>query len=133
MIDIQGVVWHGTTTKQSTEMVRFCREVLGLGDCMVPQGDITRFELPNGDAFVVLPAPAPGQNSVYDGVAFGFLVPDVQVAYDEMSARGAEFLGPVHRGNEESWASAWAHFRAPDGNVYALVSRPRASSTTPGK
>jgi hypothetical protein len=64
---------------------------------------------------------------VYDGLAFGFLVPDVQAAYDEMSARGAQFIGPVHHGNEHTWASAWAHFRAPDGHVYALVSRPSAA------
>jgi catechol 2,3-dioxygenase-like lactoylglutathione lyase family enzyme len=125
-MDVQGLVWHGTTTDRTQEMASFCRDVLGLSVGMVQEGNITRFELANGDAFVVLPAPKPGEPSVYPHPAFGFLVPDVEAAYSEMKAKGAQFLGPVHKGSSETWADAWAHFRGPDGFVYALVSRPKA-------
>jgi catechol 2,3-dioxygenase-like lactoylglutathione lyase family enzyme len=129
MSEIKGIVWHGTTTEQPEPMVRFCTEVLGLNAAAVQADGITRFELANGDAFVVAPKAPGSAPSVYDGPAMGFLVANVDAAYQAMAAKGVDFLGPVHRGTSQTWAQAWVHFRAPDGHVYALVSR---SDSYPG-
>jgi catechol 2,3-dioxygenase-like lactoylglutathione lyase family enzyme len=51
----------------------------------------------------------------------------VTAARAEMEAKGVTFLGPVQHGVPgENWGTAWCSFRAPDGFVYALVSRPEA-------
>ncbi len=126
MSEIKGIVWHGSTTEKPERMIRFCEEVLGLSAAAVQDGGITRFELTNGDAFVVLPKAPGGAPSVYDGPAMGFLVPDVDAAYQAMAAKGVDFLGPVHRGTSQTWAEAWVHFRAPDGHIYSLVSRSKS-------
>ena len=42
----------------------------------------------------------------------------LEATRERLEARGAEFIGPTHRW--EPTGEAWAHFRAPDGNVYEL-------------
>ncbi|MGW0027536.1 VOC family protein [Rhodococcus sp. NPDC003383] len=42
----------------------------------------------------------------------------------ELESSGVEFLGDVHDGLADSWGTSWSHFRAPDGQIYVLISRP---------
>ena len=46
-------------------------------------------------------------------------VDDVQVAYDELSAKGVPFVEPPER---QPWGGTLAHFRDPDGNTLTLLS-----------
>lgn len=124
-MEVRGLVWHGTRTERFDEMTRFVRDVLGLRVAMEQETNIV-FEAPNGDALEIFPAHE-DDHTFYDHPATGFLVDDVEAARAEMEAKGAEFIGPVHHGTPgETWGEAWSHFRAPDGFVYALVSRPQA-------
>lgn len=124
-MEVKGLVWHGTRTENFHEMARFVRDVLGMEVAMEQETNIV-FEAPNGDALEIFPAHE-DDHTFYNHPAIGFLVDDVSAARAEMEARGAEFIGPVHRGKAgETWGEAWSHFRAPDGFVYALVSRPAA-------
>ena len=60
-----------------------------------------------------------------DHVAFGaspcvgLIVDDVDATRDRMERAGIEFLWPTQRDD----ASAWAHYRGPDGAVYELIGR----------
>ena len=47
------------------------------------------------------------------------MVDDVDAVRERLEAAGIEFLTPVERAG----ASAWCHFRGPDGNVYEIISR----------
>ena len=50
-------------------------------------------------------------------VAVSLQVEDVQAVYEELVAKGVEFLGPPER---MGWGGTLAHFRDPDGNVLTL-------------
>ncbi|MFN0281555.1 MAG: VOC family protein [Kineosporiaceae bacterium] len=49
----------------------------------------------------------------------GLLVDDVDAAAGELTAAG---ISAVHRGGDGG--TAWAHFRAPDGNLYEITRLP---------
>ncbi|MGH7288269.1 MAG: VOC family protein [Myxococcota bacterium] len=49
-------------------------------------------------------------------------VADIQATYEQLFARGVDFLAPPEGGG------VLAHFRDPDGNVLSLVGPPRLSS-----
>ncbi|HZB09718.1 MAG TPA: hypothetical protein VE525_11480 [Rubrobacter sp.] len=48
---------------------------------------------------------------------------DVASARGVLEAEGIKFIGPVHEW--EPTGEAWAHFRAPDGNVYEITHGPK--------
>jgi catechol 2,3-dioxygenase-like lactoylglutathione lyase family enzyme len=124
-MEVKGIVWHGTRTERFEEMAQFVENVLGMRLDQRQETNIV-FSAPNGDAFEVFPA-SEEEHTFYSHPAIGFLVDDVEAARAEMEAKGVEFIGPIHYGTPgETWGSAWSHFRAPDGFVYALVSRPEA-------
>jgi len=50
-----------------------------------------------------------------------FLVEDVDEARRTLESWGVEFLGPTGHADD---GNSWAHFRAPDGNVYGLTGHP---------
>ena len=53
------------------------------------------------------------------GPVVGLVVDDVDAVRQRLDAADIEFLTPVERVG----ASAWCHFRGPDGNVYEIISR----------
>jgi hypothetical protein len=57
------------------------------------------------------------------GPVAGFLVDDVGDALRVPEAEGIEFIGPVHVW--EPTGEAWPHFRAPGGNVYEIIPKPK--------
>jgi catechol 2,3-dioxygenase-like lactoylglutathione lyase family enzyme len=55
-----------------------------------------------------------------------FVVPDIQVAYDELQRRGVHFLGAPHMifKDDSTGAEEWmAFFDDPDGNTLAVMAR----------
>jgi predicted enzyme related to lactoylglutathione lyase len=106
----------GTRTDQPEVMADFFERVLGLrpthsGD------DMWAFELPDGGIAEVF---GPSKNEHFTtGPVVEFLVEDVKAATEELRAAGvAIVLGPVRA---DDVGLAWAHFQAPDGNIYGVI------------
>jgi catechol 2,3-dioxygenase-like lactoylglutathione lyase family enzyme len=118
LMRVLGIGWLGTRTDRFAEMTRFATEVLGLTPA-VDEPDVAVYRLVDGDEFEIF---GPDNDDLpYDEYPIvAFLVEDVEAARAEMEAKGVEFLGPTEWHN----GSAWAYFRAPDGNVYELTHRP---------
>ena len=124
-MQVHGIVWHGTrpAPENYEAMVRLVRDVLGLTVGLDEPYSLV-LDAKNGDAFEIF-KPDDEAHDVYPHPAIGFLVDDVAEARAEMEAAGIEFIGEVHAGDfPETWGDAWSHFRAPDGFVYCIVSRP---------
>lgn len=115
-MDILGLCWLGTHTEHYQEMVSFLDTVLG-GDLLHQEHDFAVFGLPDGSKMEVF-----GPESAYNqhfttGPVGGFLVPDVHAATEELRAAGVEI-------DQEPGATHWAHFRGPDGRLYAVTADP---------
>ncbi|HEY4767864.1 MAG TPA: VOC family protein [Candidatus Limnocylindria bacterium] len=119
------VAWVGTRTDQFTDTTHFFREVLGLST-VHQEADFAILQLPSGDRdfLEIFGADAEGKEfeaeHYVNGPVPGFLVTDLVEARAELAAAGVELL------DEISWPKSipgygWFHFRAPDGNVYAML------------
>ena len=79
-------------------------------------------ELDTGAAHLALERVDPSDAEAADltgrFVAVSLKVEDIQATYDELTARGVEFLGPPE---EHSWGGVLAHLRDPEGNVLTLL------------
>lgn len=128
---IERVAWIGTRTPNYSETERFFREVLGLST-VHDETDFAILQLPSGDRdFLEIFGPdAEGKEfeveHYVNGPIPGFLVTDLAGAREELAAAGLELL------DEISWPKSipgygWFHFRAPDGNVYAMLQGSRAT------
>ncbi len=113
-MQILGLVFAGTATADREEMARFASEVLGLTAVSVDGASADMFDLPDGSTFAVAGPRELGETSR----TLGFLVADLDVAVAELRAAGVAVDDPV--GNERF---RYAHFRAPDGELYELVER----------
>jgi catechol 2,3-dioxygenase-like lactoylglutathione lyase family enzyme len=120
-VDVRGIAWLGTRTAEVEPMVAFLRDVLGLRQ-VVEEPAFAVFRLPNGDTVEVFGADDEHHSYFTTGPVAGFEVGDVAAAQAELEAAGIEFLGEAASSPD---GYAWSHFRAPDGNVYELTSRPR--------
>jgi catechol 2,3-dioxygenase-like lactoylglutathione lyase family enzyme len=109
--------WLGTRTKKFDELSRFYSEVLGL-EAIIQEPGFHVFQLPNGDKVEIFGIENTDHGHFTTGPVAGFLVDDIVAARHEMEEAGVEFFGPIHG---ERSTGQWAHFRAPDGNVYELV------------
>jgi catechol 2,3-dioxygenase-like lactoylglutathione lyase family enzyme len=118
-MEIKGLVWVGTATDRYDATVAFFREVLGLSVFHQHPG-LTVLRTPGGEWVEVF---GPGHehfSEVDTGPVVEFLVDDLDAARAELEGRGVEFLHDNH-----GWEGfAWAHFRAPDGNIYGITSGP---------
>ncbi len=114
---VQQLGWLGTRTDRYHEMVTFYRDVLGLR-LVHEVPDFAVFELPTGDHVEVFGPGDRDHTHFATGPVAGFLVDDIAAARARLEAAGIEFFGPTHTAED---GYAWAHFRAPDGNVYELT------------
>jgi catechol 2,3-dioxygenase-like lactoylglutathione lyase family enzyme len=121
---ITGLGWVGTRTSQYQPMVAFLKDVLGLTPHVEEDG-FALFRLPNGDTIEVFGDNDEHHRFFTTGPVVGFRVADVPAAQAEMETAGIEFLG---RPASSSEGYAWSHFRAPDGNVYEIMSSPEATT-----
>ena len=111
-MNVHGLVFVGTRTRDSEAMARFAADVLGLSPRPVDGGDASFFGLADGSSFAVQPVDddEPEERTV------GFLVDDVRAASGELRAAGVEVDDVARSGGLE-----YVHFRAPDGRLYELV------------
>ncbi|MEO9327187.1 VOC family protein [Gordonia aurantiaca] len=119
---IHGISWVGSRTSNYQAMRDFAADTLGLKVDREQQNAVV-FGLPDGSALEVF-KPTDSDHSFFEHPVAGLIVDDVREARAELEAKGVEFIGEVHDGVEDSWGTAWSHFRAPDGHVYVLISRP---------
>jgi predicted enzyme related to lactoylglutathione lyase len=115
------LAWLGTRTGEFDGMVAFLKDVLGLR-ASIDEPGFAVFRLENGDTVEVFGADDAAHSYFTTGPVAGFEVDDVAAAQAEMEAAGVEFLGNAASSPD---GYAWSHFRAPDGNVYEITSRPR--------
>ena len=118
-MEIKGLVWVGTATERYDPTVAFFKDVLGLSVFHQHPG-LTVLRTPGGE-WVEVFGPGHEHYGEFDtGPVVEFLVDDLEGARAELEGRGVEFLHENH-----AWGEfAWAHFRAPDGNIYGITSGP---------
>jgi catechol 2,3-dioxygenase-like lactoylglutathione lyase family enzyme len=121
-MEVKGLSWLGVRTAHNQEMIDFFRSVLGLRLESKESGFVV-FRLPNRDVIEVIALDDSAHTFFTTAPVVGFLVDDVEAAMKEMEAAGVEFFDDeVQRADD---GNAWAHFRAPDGNVYEITSGPK--------
>ena len=119
-MNVRGLGWVGSRTPHNAEMVSFLKDVFHLTPLIEEKG-FAVFRLPNGDTIEVFAADDEHHQFFTTGPVVGFRVDDVPAAQAEMEAAGIEFFG---RPESAPDGYAWSHFRAPDGNVYEIMSGP---------
>jgi catechol 2,3-dioxygenase-like lactoylglutathione lyase family enzyme len=117
-VKVQGLVFLGVRTAETDVMAAFFSDVMGFPLAEKTQ-DFVRFELPNRDQVELFGPGVDAQAHMTTGPMPEFLVDDVERAQADLEAAGVEILVPVRfwRGDYGS-----VHFRAPDGNVYGVLS-----------
>jgi hypothetical protein len=102
-------------------MVQLLRDVMGFA-VEFAEPTTTELSLPSGDRLQVF-APGDPYFEFFCREASGpvalFEVDDIRAAHTALSGAGVETVGALER--DSKWE--WLHFRAPDGNLYALASR----------
>lgn len=113
---IRSLSWLGVRTDRLDAMVDFYRNVIGIEPDVI-EDDFVLYRLPSGDRLELF---GTGGANAHFGTApvAGFEVDDVGSARALLESRGVEF---VHEGRDEGAGVAWAHFRAPDGNLYEIT------------
>ena len=124
VMKVERLGWLGTRTEHIAAMKRFYCDTLGL-EPVVDEPDFAVFRLPDG-SFVELFGPGDSEHNFFTtGPVVGLVVPNLESAVKELQLAGVAVLGQGHLEN----GYAWAHFRAPDGNVYELIQPIRAVAT----
>jgi glyoxylase I family protein len=113
------LAWVGTRTARYDETRAFFQNVLGL-----PMADdfpeLTEFRLPDGGAIEVFLAGSSLDHPHFStGPVPGFGVADLDRAIAYLRSRKVPVLQA-----QPSAEGGWAHFRAPDGNVYEIKGLP---------
>ncbi len=116
-------VWMGIRTEKFDEMVKFYKQLMGLSVIKESSQESAWFKLQNGHQIEVYGPGDQDHKFFFSGPIIGFLVDDVEKAQKEMEAAGIEFIGSVQR----SKRNIWNHFRAPDGNIYEIISENQSS------
>jgi catechol 2,3-dioxygenase-like lactoylglutathione lyase family enzyme len=117
---VLGLGWLGTRTEHFDELVRFYRDGLRLPVDHEEPGFVV-FRLPDGTHVEVFGPDDQQHRHFTTGPVAGFLVEDIDLSRPDLERAGAVFFGPTEG---ETGGYRWAHFRAPDGNVYELTEKP---------
>jgi catechol 2,3-dioxygenase-like lactoylglutathione lyase family enzyme len=112
-MEISGLIFAGTATGQRAEMARFVEDVLGLERAVVGGVEADLFSLPDGSHFAIADPRGMGDTSR----TIGFRVSDIEQALAELRAAGVEVDAEISSNDRQRYA----HFRAPDGNLYELI------------
>lgn len=118
---VTGLGWLGSRTSEYPAMVVFLKDVFHLEPAIEESG-FAVFRLGNGDTIEVFAGDDEYHQHFTTGPVVGFRVDDV-AAQAEMEAAGIEFFGQPEAAPD---GYAWSHFRAPDGNVYEIMSGPES-------
>jgi catechol 2,3-dioxygenase-like lactoylglutathione lyase family enzyme len=111
-MDVVGLGWLGTRTRDAASLVDFYSRVLGLRLTHEEPG-FWVFTLPDGHNVEIFDVDYGGKEHLNTGPVAGFAVRDLPTAVAELRTAGIELLGDA--------GPTWQHFRGPDGNVYELV------------
>ncbi|HEY1177642.1 MAG TPA: hypothetical protein VGF17_15925 [Phytomonospora sp.] len=114
-MDVLGLVFAGTATPHRAAMAAFARDVLGLRPTSSDPAYADMFALPDGSGFAVSDEREPGGGT---SRTVGFLVADLDAALTELRAAGVVADDP-----DANAEYRYAHFVAPDGDLYELVQR----------
>ncbi len=109
--------WVGIPAREYEQMVGFLRGVMGL-EIEFEEPKTIELSTVRDDRVQVF-APDHPFFGVPDGPLVMFEVDDFAGARAELSAGAVELVGEP--GRDRNWD--WLHFRAPDGNLYALGAR----------
>jgi catechol 2,3-dioxygenase-like lactoylglutathione lyase family enzyme len=115
VMEVMGLGWLGTRTRDAEALVDFYSRVLGLRLTHQEPG-FWVFTLPDGSNVEVFGVEYGGKDHFDTGPVAGFAVRDLTAAVAELRAAGVELLGEP--------GPTWQHFRGPDGNVYEMVAAP---------
>ncbi|MGI8881149.1 MAG: VOC family protein [Jatrophihabitans sp.] len=113
-MNILGLAFAGSATRQRREMTGFLREILSLTSVQVDGVEADLFRLADGSHFAVSEPGAMGDTAR----SIGFLIEDLDAAIAELSLANVE-VGRVTQNAQERYV----HFRAPAGPLYELVER----------
>jgi catechol 2,3-dioxygenase-like lactoylglutathione lyase family enzyme len=116
---VKGLSWLGLRTAQFEEMVTFFRDVMGMQPIR-DEPEIVGFQLMDGTQMELFRPEEEFHVFFITGPVVAFRVDDVDAARTTMEAAGIEFIGPIQREGNTSWN----HFRAPDGTVFEILSKP---------
>jgi catechol 2,3-dioxygenase-like lactoylglutathione lyase family enzyme len=114
VMEIIGLGWLGTRTRDASALADFYGKVLGLPLAHQEEG-FWVFTLPDGHNVEVFDDGYQGKEHFDTGPVAGFEVRDLPAAVAELRAAGVELLGEP--------GASWQQFRGSDGNVYELVAR----------
>ena len=117
---IRGVAWVGVRTERFIEMMDFYRNVMGLAPTLEIPGQFAMFDLPDGDQIELFGTSGPFNPHFPASPVAEFLVEDVEEARPAMERAGVKF---VHAGRDDKTGTAWAHYIAPDRNLYGITHR----------
>ena len=112
-MEVLGLVFAGSATPQRAAMTALVGDVLGLAPVSDPGVDADIFDLPDGARFAVADERKPGQGT---SRTIGFLVADLDAAVAELRAAGVDVDDAAQTDRQR-----YAHFVAPDGELYELV------------
>ena len=118
-MDVKGLSWLGLRTTRFEEMVIFFRDVMGMKPIR-DEPEIVGFQLIDGTQMELYRPEEEFHAFFTTGPVVAFRVDDVDAARTTMEAAGIEFIGPIQRAGKTSWN----HFRAPDGTVFEISSKP---------
>ena len=113
-MNVHGVVWAGVRTDRFAATTAFFRDVMGLPETELTD-DFAWFRLPDSSQVEVFGPGDADHGHFTTGPVPSFHVDDVHQAITELQSHGVETFGPWGEPTQ-----GWAHFRAPDGNIYGL-------------
>ena len=120
---IKGIKFVGIPVRDQDRALVFYTKKLGFSITTdQPFNDTQRWielRIPGADTGVVLFTPEGHEDRIGTFQSISFVAKDVQKTYDELSARGVEFVGPPQVAD---WGSS-ATFKDPDGNQFVLGSK----------
>ena len=116
---VKGLSWLGLRTAQFEEMVIFFRDVMGMQPIR-DEPETVGFQLIDGTQMELYRPEEEFHAFFTTGPVVAFRVENVEAARITIEAAGIKFIGPIQRAGKTSWN----HFRAPDGTVFEILSKP---------
>lgn len=120
---IKGIKFVGVPVRNQDRSLEFFTKKLGFTIATdQPFNDEQRWielRIPGADTGIVLFTPPGHEDRIGSFHSISFWTNNVQKTYEELSARGVEFVGPPKTAD---WGSS-AIFKDPDGNQFVLGSK----------
>jgi predicted enzyme related to lactoylglutathione lyase len=120
LMRITGLGWMGVIAEDFATAVAFFGEKLGLSLAFRDEAKaVAHFRMQSGQLIEVY-GPSNRQRKekyrLFNGPVLGFAVQDIELAHQEMIAKGANFITGIERWEGE----AWAMFLGPEDKLFAL-------------